>query len=195
MQGRPRAPLAEVVVASATRGEGDGSGAGAEAALAAMVVRQASRTFCFCVACSSGSRSPSSSANLSSRSASSEAASMRGRTCTRLSSSASRGSLHSANILFFCFCCWSDSVMRMHDCLPIGTISNHVPRYILVYGWHLYDANIPRSVPDDPAIPDKARLTSARVIYPTLYSEAAGAPRRAPARGNPTSKKSPTMDA
>jgi|AntAceMinimDraft_5_1070358.scaffolds.fasta_scaffold02123_6 hypothetical protein len=25
-------------------------------------------------------------------------------------------------------------VMRMHDCLPIGTIPNHVHRYTLVYG-------------------------------------------------------------
>ena len=29
-------------------------------------------------------------------------------------------------------------VMRMHDCLPIGTIPNHVHRYTLVYGWHLW---------------------------------------------------------
>jgi hypothetical protein len=28
-------------------------------------------------------------------------------------------------------------IMRMHDCLPIGTIPNHVHRYTLVYGWHL----------------------------------------------------------
>jgi hypothetical protein len=26
----------------------------------------------------------------------------------------------------------------MNDCLPIGTFPNYVHRYVLVYGWHLY---------------------------------------------------------
>ena len=39
----------------------------------------------------------------------------------------------------------------MNDCLPIGTIPNHVHRYTLVYGWHLwwwslvFQFRIPRS--------------------------------------------------
>jgi len=33
----------------------------------------------------------------------------------------------------------------MQDCLPIGTIPNHVHRYTLVYGWYLWRLRLPRS--------------------------------------------------